>query len=49
MVDGKSDEARVRALAPKLRKTMDKETVMENEKSKKMKNAPGSLLKFDMK
>ncbi len=49
MVEGNSDEANVRALAPKLRKTIDKDTVIENEKSKNTKNDLGSLLKFDMK
>ncbi len=49
IVEGNSDEASVRALAPKLRKIMDKDTVIENEKSKNTKNDPGSLRKFDMK
>lgn len=49
IVDGNNEDAKVRELAPKLRKTMDNDTVIENENSKKIKNAPGSLRRLDMK
>lgn len=49
IVDGNSEDASVRELAPKVRKTMDSDTVIENEKSRNTKNAPGSRRRLDMK
>jgi hypothetical protein len=49
MAPGARAWAKLRENAPMVRKTMDKASVVKNEKATKTKNASGVLLKFVMK
>jgi hypothetical protein len=49
IADGAKAWAKLRVPAPMVRNTIDSDSVVQNEKMMKVKNAPGVLRKFVMK